>query len=119
MADRRPTLRRLTVEERPAPAPPPSGTPIADKIDAVVRAFHREVRRLATRLFVWVATMLILLVVALAMVVTGIIRLGDALARLCGQWFGDQALADMTVGLVLLAVPVGGIVLLLRLRTGR
>ena len=89
---------------------------IDDAVGTVGRAVRREVRHTMLALIAGLAGVVLLVGVGLAVAIIGVIRLGDALGRACGQWFGDQVLADVTVGLVLLAVPVAG-VLWLRLRS--
>ncbi len=107
------------MEERPSPAPS-SPVPLASAIDEAVtalgQAVRREVRRAILGMVVGLVTIVLLLVVALGFVVTGVMRLGDALGRLCGSWFGDQVLGDVTVGLALLLAPIIAAALL-RLRT--
>jgi hypothetical protein len=100
------------MDERPAPL----ANAVDDAVMALGRAVRRELRRIILGLVTGVVTAVLLLVVALGFVVAGVTRLGDALARACGQWFGNPLLGDATVGLALLAVPLVG-VLILRLRT--
>lgn len=85
------------------------GAMIEDAIGTVGRAVRREVRRTMLALVAGLAGVVLLVGVGLAVAVVGVVRLGDALGRACGQWFGDQVLADATVGLALLAVPVVGV----------
>jgi hypothetical protein len=97
------------------PPPSPLTLSIEEAVSAVGRALRREMRRTLIGLVLGLLTGVLLLVVSLGFAVAGILRLGDALARLCGHWFGNQELADVVVGLTLLALPLAG-VLLLRLR---
>jgi len=98
----------LTVDEQPVP--------LATTIDAAVTALgvavRRELRRLIMGLVTGVVSLVLLLAVALVFVVAGAMRLGDALGHACGQWFGNQALGDATVGIVLLAIPLVGVLVL-------
>ncbi len=91
---------------------------IDDAVGTVGRAVRRELRRTMLALVAGLAGVVLLVGVGLTAVIVGVVRLGDALGRVCGQWFGNQVLADVTVGLALLAVPLVG-VLWLRLRSLR
>lgn len=107
------------MSERPAPSPPPSvppATTIDEAVTTLARAVRREVQRTMLAMVAGLAGILLLLVAALGCVVAGVMRLGEALGGLCGRWFGDQALGDATVGIVLLAIPLIGMALV-RLRT--
>jgi hypothetical protein len=110
----------MVEEERPAPSQTPPAAPLASVIEDVVHALWRSLRQELRRTLLGVVAglmgIILLLVAGLGFAVAGVMRLGDALGRLCGQWFGNQALGDVVVGLVLLAVPLVGIVIL-RLRT--
>jgi Fe2+ transport system protein B len=112
MVARGTTDRNLKVDERPAQL----GTIVDEAVTALGRAIRRELHRALLGLVTGVVTGVLLLVVALGFVVAGVTRLGDALAQACGQWFGNALLGDATVGLILLAVPLVGLVIL-RLRT--
>lgn len=88
---------------------------IEDAVGTLGRAVRREARRTMIALVAGLFGVVLLVGVGLAAAVVGVVRLGDALGRACSRWFGDQVLADMTVGLALLAIPLVG-VLWLRLR---
>lgn len=96
----------------------PLATTIDDAVTAFGRAARREVRRTMLALVASAITAVLFVVLAMGFAIAGVMRLSDALGRACGQWFGDPLLGDMAIGLVMLAVPVVGI-LLLRLRLGR
>jgi hypothetical protein len=89
---------------------------IDDAVGAIGRAVRREVRRTMLALVAGLAGLVLVVGVGLTAAIVGLVRLGDALGRVCGQWFGDQVLADVAVGVLLLAVPLLG-VLWLRLRS--
>lgn len=120
MVDGGPHRGHVSVEERPSSPSP--GVPLATSVDEAVTAFatavRREVRRAVLGVVFGLVGIVLLLVVALGFAVTGIMRLGDALARLGGRWLGDPALGDLAVGVVLLTVPLIG-VLALRWRVKR
>lgn len=107
------------MEERPSsPASPSPTDAIGDIVAVLGRAVRRELRRTLLGLVAGLVSVILLLVVGLGFVVAGVMRLSEALGRACGQWFGDQVLGDVAVGLLLIAVPLVG-VLILRLRSWR
>lgn len=96
--------------------PAPLATAVNDVIAALGRTVRRELGRTLVSLVTAMVVVVLLVVVAIVLVVVGVMRLADALAHACGHWFGSPALGDLTAGLVLLAVPLVG-VLILRVRT--
>ncbi len=108
MAVGRTSRGNLIVDEQPVPL----ATTIEAAVTALGAAVRRELRRLIMDLVTGVLSLVLLLVVALGLIVAGVIRLGDALGQACGQWFGNQALGDATVGIVLLAIPLVGLMIL-------
>ena len=96
----------------------PLGTVITDAVTALARALRLELRRTMLGLFASLITLVLLMSSAIVFIVVGVTRLGDALGRVCGRWFGDAVVGDIVASLVFLAIPVVGI-LLLRLRARR
>jgi hypothetical protein len=105
-------VEALTVAQNDVPL----GTVITDAI--TTRMLRLELRRLLLGLFAQVITVILLLSSAIVFIVVGIIRLGDALGRACGQWFGDVLMGDIVAGLAFLGLPLVGL-LLLRLHARR
>lgn len=96
----------------------PPTTTIAKALGAVAKALQQEVRRTLLSLVAGVITMFLVMVAALVFLIVGIVRLSDALGRVCAQWFTSPLVADVVVSLTFLAVPLLAI-LLLRRRASR
>jgi hypothetical protein len=91
----------------PAPPAPPSLTAgLEESLALVGRALRRELRSAIITLLVSAAEGVLVLMAVFGLVVAGALRLGDALAHLLGDWFGNQALGDLAVGLLLTAIPL-------------
>lgn len=82
---------------------------------ALGSAVRKEIRRTLLGFVISVVSVLLVLVASLGCVVGGMLRLGDALGRYCGTWFGDPSVGDVIAGLILLSVPLI-VLLVLRLR---
>lgn len=54
------------------------------------------------------AAMIFWMAAGLALMVAGVLRLGEALGRLCGRWLSDPALGDALAGVVMIAVSLFG-----------
>lgn len=90
------------MDERPASL----AATIEEAATALGRAARRELRHAVSRLILGLFAMVLALAITIGCAVAGVMRLGDALARFCGRWFGDQALGDAVIGLTLLAVSL-------------
>jgi hypothetical protein len=106
-------------EPRTAVPPPTQSPPLTDTFEALVTklgsALRKEIRRTLLGFVIGLASIVLLFVASVGCVVAGMIRLGDALGRVCGVWLGDPSLGDVMAGLFLLTVPLTGF-LVLRLR---
>lgn len=92
----------------------PLGTVITDTVTMLARALMVELRRMMLGLIASVITFVLLTTVAIVLVVVGVIRLGDALARVCSHWLGNAGGGDIVVGLAFLSIPLVSILLLRR-----
>lgn len=91
---------------------------ITAAIGAVAKALKQEVRRTLLGLATGAIILFLITAAALVFLIVGIVRLGDALGRLCSQWFTNPLFADVVVGMTFLAVPLVA-VMLLRHRASR
>lgn len=96
----------------------PLSTTINEVVTKLARTLRDELQRMMLGLLASLITLVLLTVTAIACIIAGVMRLSDALGRVCGQWLGDAAWGEAIVGVAFLSVPLAGI-LFLRWRARR
>jgi hypothetical protein len=93
--------------------PPPSlTTTLEDAIGAVLRIVRREVVRLVAQVVITCAGIVVACTVACSWIISGSLRIGDALALICARWLGDVVLGNLIAGLAMVALPLIGLCVL-------